>query len=213
MRFTWKCLGLIALGLAWAPHAGAAVTVPGLFTSGAVLQRDQPVPVWGWAAPGEEVTVTLDTERHQVKTGADGKWQVKLAARPAGGPHTLTIAGTNTIRLTDVLFGEVWLCAGQSNMAWCLVHSSGGKEAIANSANSSLRLFTHTEAPIPEVEPASACAGSWAEASPKTTTRASAVAYYFGRQLQQDLRVPVGLIYYAVGASVIESWTSHKGLE
>jgi sialate O-acetylesterase len=111
-----------------------------------------------------------------------------------------------------VLIGDVWLCAGQSNMAWCLVHSQGGKQAIAESANPSLRLVLHAEAPAPADEPAADCPGAWAAAGPKTRTRASAVAYFFGRRLQRDLRVPVGLIYYACGASLIESWTSRAGL-
>src|SRR4051794_13092754 len=119
MNTICKSLGMLSLYLAFAPPALAAVKLPGLFTSGAVLQRDMPVPVWGWAEPGEEVTVTIDKEQQKTTATTEGKWKVKLAARPAGGPYTMTIAGKNTITLEDVLFGEVWLCAGQSNMAWC----------------------------------------------------------------------------------------------
>jgi len=213
MKVIWKALVALALYLALAAHARADIKLPGLFTNGAVLQRDRPVPVWGWADPDEVVTVTIDKEQHKTTATAAGKWQVKLSPRPAGGPYTLTIAGKNTIALADVLFGEVWLCAGQSNMAWVVANSRDGKQAIAESTNPSLRLFVHSELPTPAEEPASACAGAWAAANPKTTIRASAVAYFFGRQLQQDLQVPVGLIYYACGASVIESWTSRVGLE
>ncbi len=111
----WVLTGLLA-GLPGG--ARADVKVPAIFGSHMVLQRDQKDRVWGWAEPGEEVTVKIAGQSHATKAGPDGSWQVTLEPMPAGGPHVLSIQGKNTLTLDDVLVGEVWLCSGQSNMQW-----------------------------------------------------------------------------------------------
>jgi sialate O-acetylesterase len=189
--------------------ARAEVTLPTLFTDHMVLQRGQSVPVWGWAEDGEEITVRFRNQ--EVRTRAqDGKWRVNLRKLTAGGPDTLTVTGRNRIEVRDVLVGEVWICSGQSNMEWAMRITHEPKEAIAQSANPSLRLFT-----VPKTKantPAQNVNAAWALASPETVEHFSAVAYYFGRDLQRALNVPVGLIHTSWGGSPAEVWMSESAL-
>lgn len=201
---------LTALFLGGATSASAAVKPNPLFSDGAVLQRGMPVPVWGTASEGERVTVTFQGQR--VSTVAkDGKWMVRLRSLRAGGPFEMTIEGENTIPVKNVLVGEVWIASGQSNMQWTLRQSAGADEAIANSRNPQIRLVTierkATDEPLTEVPV------KWEEAAPETVPNFSGVAYFFGRDLQKDLGVPVGLISTNVGGTPAEAWTSRGVLE
>src|SRR6516164_8345924 len=120
-RFRWGCsclAAMLALLIGEPSRAWADVKVPAIFGPHMVLQRDQKDRVWGWAEPGEEVTVGINGQNKSAKAGADGSWQIILDPMPAGGPHTLSIKGKNTLALEDVLVGEVWICSGQSNMQW-----------------------------------------------------------------------------------------------
>lgn len=204
---------ILAAAMAFAaflPHCRAEVSLHPLFTSHAVLQRERPVPVWGTAAPGEKVTVTL-AGKSVSTTAADGKWRVDLPAMPAGGPHVLKVEGSNTIKLEDVLIGEVWLCSGQSNMAFRLERASNAAEAIAASANENLRLFIVPTNTQDEPQSTTAC-GPWTVSGPATAGSFSAVAYFFGRDLQKALGVPVGLINSSVGGTPVEAWSSKEAL-
>jgi sialate O-acetylesterase len=198
------------------PAAHADVKVNSLFTDSMVLQQGVKCPVWGTAAPGEEVTVILQAgdQPAEAKGTADektGKWQVELPAQKAGGPFTMTIKGKNTITLRDVLIGEVWIASGQSNMEWPLQASDNAKEVISSSANPKIRLYTVakrvTDKPVAEA------GGKWQQAAPMTVPLFSAVAYFFGRDLQKTLNVPVGLIHTSWGGTVAEAWTSPTALE
>src|SRR3954470_6530950 len=111
----WALAGLLTVPLG---PARAEVKLPAIFGSHMVLQRDQKDRVWGWAEPGEEITVKIAEQNHTTKAGADGLWHVMIDPMPAGGPHVLSIEGKNKLRFDDVLMGEVWLCSGQSNMQW-----------------------------------------------------------------------------------------------
>ncbi len=190
--------------------AFADVKPHGLFGDGMVLQRDTAVPVWGTADEGEEVRVSFNGQ--QVSTKAtDRKWMVKLQPMKAGGPFSMTISGRNQLELRDVLVGEVWVCSGQSNMVQPVVNSENGKQEVANSANPMIRLFS-----VPYracEEPASDVAGSWAECKPETVRGFSAVGYFFGRDLQQALNVPVGLIKSCVGGTRAELWMARPVVE
>jgi sialate O-acetylesterase len=200
-------VGLL-LGLGFSVHAD--VRLPALFSDKMVLQRDIRVPVWGWADDGEEVTVTFRGETARTKA-KNGKWSVKLSRQKAGGPDTLVIQGKNKIVINDVLVGEVWICSGQSNMEWPLSQSFESAPDIAASANANLRLFlvpkTKAEAPRDDVK------ASWKNSGPESVPGFSAVAYYFGRDLQKALGVPVGLIETCWGGSPAEVWMSQKVLE
>ena len=195
---------LLALVAANPPHIRADVKLPAIFGSHMVLQRDQKDRVWGWAEPGEEVTVKIAGQSKSAKSGPDGAWQVVLDPMPAGGPHTLTIHGKNTVTLEDVLVGEVWICSGQSNMQWGVGGTKDVELEIPAAKYPGLRLIT-----VPNVgtqEPQKDFHGQWVPCRPDTVGGFSAVGYFFGRQLHQTLDVPVGLINDSWGGSACEAW-------
>ncbi|MCY7351919.1 MAG: sialate O-acetylesterase [Cytophagaceae bacterium] len=207
----WKLLGgLLSCGLAL--PALADVKLPSIFGNGMVMQRDKPVALWGWADAGEIVTVVLADDAYTAVPDAAGRWQVMLKATPAGGPYTLTVAGKNRIQLTDVLFGDVWLCSGQSNMEW-RIKSSGiyGNEA-ANSTNPNIRLIeiANTKKFSPQTDVVST---GWKAASPTTAPDFSAVAYFFAKTLYERYQVPIGLISSEWGGTIAEAWASRESLQ
>lgn len=190
--------------------ARAEVKPNALFSDGAVLQQGVAVPVWGTARDGEKVTVKIQDQ--EVSTVAkDGRWRVRLKPLKAGGPLTLTISGENTITLKNVLVGEVWLCSGQSNMGFKLSRAENAADAIAAAADAQLRLFSVPRGAADE--PQTELAGDWVESAPLTASNFSAVAYFFGRELRQALKVPVGLIDSSVGGTPAEAWTARGTLE
>ena len=190
----------------------ADVRLPHVFGDHMVLQREMPIPVWGWADPGEEVTVSLgDDNTATTKACADGAWRVDLAEMEAGGPYELTVAGNNTITMTDVLVGEVWLGSGQSNMQWNVASSVNGPQEVAAADHPNIRLLL-----VPTVlsgVPQRDVNVSWQKCSPATVPPFSAVLYFFGRDLQKELDVPVGLIATSWGGSPIEAWTPGVGYD
>ncbi len=198
-------VGLAALSLSFASMARADVKLPAVLDSHMVLQRDRPMPIWGWADPGEEVTVTLDAQKASAKADDKGRWQVTLKPVQADGKaHTMTIVGKNKIVLEDLLIGEVWLGSGQSNMQWSINQSQRAKEYTAAADKPQIRLFN-----VPLVQnskPAQDVKAKWAVCSSKSVGGFSAVLYHFGVRLQKELDVPVGLINASWGGSRIEPW-------
>ena len=180
------------------------VKLPAIFGSHMVLQRDQKDRIWGWAEPGESVTLKIAGQEKATKAGANGAWQVELDPMTAGGPHTVTIQGKNIIRLADVLIGEVWICSGQSNMRWSLAASKDADLEIIAANYPKIRLIS-----IPNrgtQEPQTDFGGKWEPCRPDKAAGFSAVGYLFGRRLHQSLDVPVGLINNAWGGSACEAW-------
>jgi sialate O-acetylesterase len=179
-----------------------------LFTDGAVLQRGQPVPVWGTARDGEKVTVEIDSQKITT-TAADGKWSVNLKPLKEGGPFTMKITGDNAVTVNNLLVGEVWVCSGQSNMEWTFSKAHNAKEEGPKAAFPKIRMFTVKKKtsvkPLTEVE------GSWVECSPETVGGFSAVGYFFARDLYQKLGVPVGMIHTSWGGTPAQAWTSLEG--
>ena len=189
------------------PQARANVTLPKVIGSHMVLQRDRPLPIWGWAAPGEQVTVTLDEATAAATADSEGNWKVVLPAMKRDGKaHHMTVSGKNKIELEDVLIGEVWIGSGQSNMEFNLAGSTGGKEAIAAATDAQIRLLQVDKVQAPQAANDVHSPG-WKVCSPQTVPGFSAVLYFFGRRLHQDLDVPVGLINSSWGGSAIEPWT------
>jgi len=203
-------LFLAAALILTAAAANAFVRPAGLFTDNAVLQQGMPIPVWGMATKDEQVTVTFAGQT--VSTVAkDGKWMVKFKPVKAGGPYKMTIAGENVIDLNNILVGEVWICSGQSNMEFHLYTASNGAEAIKDSADPMLRLFT-----VPKktsYTPVDDVTASWQPCSPETSPAFSAVGYFFGRDLRKALNVPVGLINSSWGGTYAQAWTSPEGMQ
>jgi len=202
---------ILALALA-APAAIAEVSLPSVLSDHMVLQRDQEVRIWGKAAAGENVTVSFAGQQVSAQADADGNWSIRLSALPASSDgRTLTITGSNTIELTDVLVGEVWVASGQSNMEFAVAGSANAQQEIADSGNDQIRMWTAERAV--SSEPAFDVPGSWQVASPQTTGGFSAVAYFFARQLQEELDVPVGVMHSSWGGTPVEAWTSRPVLD
>lgn len=181
-----------------------------LFSSGAVLQRDTDIPVWGRAKDGEKVTVQFDGQHAEAVT-KDGKWMVTLKPHKAGGPFTLTIAGENTVTIENVLVGEVWVCSGQSNMQFRFSKCADAATEGPAANYPQLRMFN--VANKSSLQPLDDVSGKWTECSPQSVGGFSAVGYYFGRDIHKALGVPVGMINSALGGTPAEAWTSLTGLE
>jgi hypothetical protein len=196
----------LVVALATLSPLSAAVRLPSLFSDHMVLQRDAAVPVWGWADPGEEVTVRIAGQQQSTKADANGKWSTKLEKLTATGPQTMTVKGSNEITIRDVLLGEVWLASGQSNMGLKVRGVNHAKDEITNAKFPQIRMFTVERKTA--VTPQAECGGYWQVCSPETVASFSATAYFFGRDLHQSLKVPVGLIDASWGGTRIESWTS-----
>lgn len=183
-----------------------------VFTDNMVLQRDQEDAVWGWADPGAKVTVSLAGQTADAVAGADGKWKLLLPALPAGGPHTMTVSGPEQVTLENILIGDVWICSGQSNMEWGVGSSNNAGQEIAAATDGQIRLLTVSKGVAPEPE-ATFESNGWQVCSPETVGGFSAVGYFFGRALREDLEVPIGLIHTSWGGTIAEAWTSKEALQ
>ncbi|MDO9373584.1 MAG: sialate O-acetylesterase [Ferruginibacter sp.] len=188
------------------------VSVASIFTDNMVLQQQSSVPVWGWSTPGALVRCTSSWDKKEItaRAGSDGKWIAWLKTPVAGGPYEITLADKVTLKLSNVLIGEVWLCSGQSNMEMPMMgfkgqSVEGSNEAILRSANEQVRVYTVPRAPVTTPQPNSKNA-AWKIAGPESISNFSATAYYFARLLNEILHVPVGVINASYGGSEIESW-------
>lgn len=187
-----------------------------LFADHCVLQRDRPIPIWGWTTPGATVQVRIAGQTAEAVAEADGRWRVTLPALPAGGPHELTLSGPAEATVRDVLIGEVWLCSGQSNMEQGVKVSRDAAAEIAAADHPQLRLCWVRKHIAVTPQPLNPL--TWAVCTPETLGRHgtwggfSAVAYHFGRTLQQELGVPVGLIHASWGGTPAQAWVSAGGL-
>jgi sialate O-acetylesterase len=189
----------------------ADVRVPQIFSDNLVLQRGMEIPVWGWADPGEEVAIRIGQFGLTTTANDSGTWSVKLPAMEAGGPFELVVSGKNTLRLQNVLVGEVWVCSGQSNMEWSVRASKNPEEEAAAASYPEIRLFHVPRRALGQ--PATDLAAVWRPCQPDSVVNFSAVAYYFGREIHQKLDVPVGLINTSWGGTRIEPWTPPAGFE
>jgi sialate O-acetylesterase len=205
-----RILAVIGLVAASSPFVRADVKPHALISENMVLQQGMKVPIWGTADDGEAVTVRFQGQEMHA-TAEHGKWRVDLAELKAGGPFEMTIAGKNTIHFKNVLVGEVWVCSGQSNMEWPVWLTADADKAIAAAKNPMIRLLTVPKNPssVPQHD----LAAKWDECTPETVRNFSAVGYYFGRDLNSAMRVPVGLIHTSWGGTPAESWTSKPALE
>ncbi len=175
-------------------QARADVTLPPIFSDHAVLQADRAVPVFGTAAPGEEVAVEFQSQKKTARADRDGKWLVRLDPLKAGGPFEMKIAGGNTVLLKDMLVGEVWIAGGQSNMRFPLSNATNGKEDA-------------TRANVPEIR-FLRVGGRWQTCNPKSAPTFSAVAFYFAVALHQARKVPVGIVDNSVSGELAQNFMS-----
>jgi sialate O-acetylesterase len=220
-RAATTALALLVL-LLGAVQGRAEVKLASPFTDHAVLQCGRKVPVWGTADPGERVTVEFAGRKKSVKAGADGKWRINLDSLPASDEgRTLTVTGSATreaIQCNDVLVGEVWLCSGQSNMDFTVARTTkhyfagvnNETQEVAAASYPNLRMFTGEWRR--SYEPQSSVPGTWQVCTPENAREFSAIGYFFARDLQRELKVPLGIITESFGASTAEAWTSREAL-
>jgi sialate O-acetylesterase len=189
----------------------ATVTLPAVLTDHMVVQRNLPVHIWGWAAPGETVNASFRGANATASADSLGQWSIYLPSGEAGGPFPMTIKGENAIEFSDILVGDVWVASGQSNMEFTLVEAINGPAEIAAATHPQIRLFQVEHAvsgyPLDNVK-----AQPWEVCAPETIATFSAVAYFFARQLEDKEHVPIGLIESNWGGTPAEAWTSMRGL-
>jgi sialate O-acetylesterase len=211
-RFTCAAVALL-LAAAFAPRAGhAKPRLPAVIGSNMVLQRDTPLTIWGWADPGEEIEVAIGANKGVAKADDKGRWRVKLAPmKGSADPVKMTIRGTETIELTNILIGEVWLGSGQSNMQWSVAASKNKAAEIANAKFPNIRLFLVPL--VPSGTPADDVKARWVECSPESVPTFSAVLYFFGREIHKQIDAPIGLIATSWGGTRIEPWIPPVGFD
>jgi len=202
-RFVFLALLLSALSFS----LNAEVKLPKVIGSNMVLQRNQPITIWGWADKGEKILVRFSGQETQVLTGPDGLWMVSLDPMEAGGPFEMVISGSNTITLENIMIGDVWICSGQSNMEWTVSNSNNPEEEIAAAIYPNIRLFEVPHnvqlSPVEDIP-----SGEWMECSPENISSFTAVGYFFGRHIHQEVGVPIGLISTNWGGTNVETWMS-----
>jgi sialate O-acetylesterase len=198
---------LFLVGLFYSSTIKAEVTIPNILSSNMVLQREIGTNVWGWAKPGEKISVTFRGESVKTKTDKTGNWKVKIPTGIAGGPFQLVIEGKNKITLDNILVGDVWICSGQSNMEFKLKQAENSIAEAKKANFPNIRLFTikQNAAAIPASNVATA---SWQICTPITAPEFSAVGYFFGKKIHLETGIPIGLISSNWGGTCVETWTS-----
>ena len=198
-------LAAILVSLVFSSPSPADVKLPNLFSDHMLLQQSTAAPIWGWAEPGEAVRVAATWGKDaRTKTDQDGRWKVFLPTPAHGGPYQIKISGRNERTLDDVMIGEVWLCAGQSNLGWRLSATYHGKEDGATANHPNLRIFRserqHSPTPLDD------CKATWTPCTPESAATCSAVSFYFARKVHSELKVPVGIIVQPYAGTPIEGW-------
>ena len=205
---------LIASAISVATAVGAlaqsSIRMPRIFSSGMVLQRGQPIALWGWSRPRTDVVVRLASTSASARADATGAWSLELPSRPAGGPFPLVVrAAGDSLVFSDVLIGDVWVASGQSNMEFEVMFAANASETVASANDSTIREFKvpNSWANTPESDLAG---GSWLPADRAHVASFSAVAYFFVRHLRPSVNVPIGIINTTWGGSNIETWISRQ---
>ena len=203
---------LAILFLAFSFCSNANVRMPLLFSDGMVLQRNKPIPVWGWADANEKVEVRFNKQAKTIIADKNGKWMVKLDTEKAGGPFELTITGKNKIVITNVLVGEVWICSGQSNMEFQMYKTMNSKAEIEDSNYPMIRHFGVAQdlsgSPKEDLK-----AGKWAVSNKENVGDFTAVGYFFAKKIYAELKIPIGIINTSWGGTCVETWTSREAFE
>lgn len=189
----------------------AEVRLPRLISDGMVLQRDVDLKIWGWASPKETVTVTFLSQTYKTKANSEGEWSVNLPPQQAGGSYEIKI---NDIIIKDILFGDVWLCSGQSNMELPIYRTLDlYKDEVEKAENTEIRYFRMPIYYDFNNEEVDYKGGEWKSVTPENIMQVSATAYFFAKDLYEKYRIPIGLINTAVGGSPAEAWISVNTLK
>lgn len=205
-----KYLAILFIAFSFCSYAN--VRMPLLFSDGMVMQRNKPIPVWGWADANEKVEVRFNKQTKTITADKNGKWMVKLDAEKAGGPFELSIIGKNKIVIKDVLVGEVWICSGQSNMEFQVYKTMNSKAEIEDSNYPMIRHFGVAQdlsgSPKEDLK-----AGKWAVCNKETVGDFTAVGYFFAKKIYAELKIPIGIINTSWGGTCVETWTSREAFE
>ena len=185
--------------------------LPNFFSNNMVLQRDLPIPIWGKADENGIVLIKFGEQEVSTVVDRSGNWTVELAPERAGGPFDMMVIGKDTMIISNIMIGEVWICAGQSNMGWPLIKSQRGEEALKTAGNNDIRLFTVGFNAA--LEPQEDVSGKWDLCTAETAADFSAAAFYFGRKLYQELKVPIGLIETQWGGTPAEAWMTRETIQ
>lgn len=209
------CKYFFLLFLACCLYSGhAQVRLPRLISSGMVLQQRTPLRIWGWAAPGEKLSIRFTGHQYSTQSDEQGNWHIDLPARKAGGPYTMTITASNEIQLNNILIGEVWLCSGQSNMELTMERVKYRyPEEMGGAGNTAIRQFTVPDEYDFVSEHKDLDAGEWLPATHENLPQFSAVAWFFAKHLFEKYKTPIGLINAALGGSPAEAWISEASLK
>lgn len=206
-------LVLMLILVAWI-SSQAEIRLPRLISDGVVLQRDAKVKLWGWASPNESVTLTFQNKKFKAKADNSGKWLILLPPQKAGGPYQMAFKGRNEIIIKNILFGDVWICSGQSNMVIPMERvKEKYPDEIENANYPEIRNFfiptlTNLEKPVADLP-----SGNWILANPKDVLRFSAIAYFFAKKIYEKYHVPIGIINSSVGGTPIQAWISEQGFK
>ncbi len=190
----------------------AQVTLPKIFADNMVLQRNSPIPVWGWAAANEKIEVRFHNQIKKTRADKNGKWIIHLDSESAGGPYILTMNGNNTIEIKNVLVGEVWLCSGQSNMEFRVSEVINAEKEINDANFPMIRHFDVANA-ISSLPEDDFKEGKWEACSQSTVGNFTAVGYFFAKKIYEELKIPIGLINASWGGTDSETWTSREAFE
>jgi sialate O-acetylesterase len=190
------------------------IKLPRLISDGMILQRDVPVKIWGWAGANEKIGISFNKKKFQTSASPDGNWSISLPAQKAGGPYEMTLTSSNTIVLKNILFGDVWLCSGQSNMELPMERVKDKYSAIISTANNlSIRQFLVPDQYDFAKENVDLSSGEWKSVNPVDILQFSAVAYFFASEIYSKYKIPIGLINSALGGSPAESWISAENIK
>ncbi|WP_242155524.1 sialate O-acetylesterase [Aestuariivivens sediminis] len=189
----------------------ADVSVADIFSSNMVLQRNMDLKIWGTADPEEALTLSFNGQNLKTKADKNGKWQLTLKPMSVGGPFEMILQGHNKLVLDNILIGDVWICSGQSNMAWAMKNSKDANKEIKNADYPNIRLYSVpreiSTVPMSEISNA-----SWEICNPQNIKEFSAVGYFFGRTIHLEQNLPIGLINTSFGATCVETWTSRESM-
>ncbi len=211
----FKILSLFTTLLLVILSVDAQVKVPRFVSDSMVLQRNTAIPIWGWAAPGEKVTITFNNKKYETVTGSDKKWSVKLDKMNAGGPYTLQIDASNHLEIKGILIGDVWIASGQSNMDFRMYQAKDkyAKE-IANSTNTNIRQFlVYKRYYFPSTLDDVRSVDGWQSANPVNTLQFTAVGYFFAKNIYDKYKVPIGIIHTSWGGTPAQSWVSEETIK
>jgi sialate O-acetylesterase len=211
--FNFKCL-LMLVFVAFQLNSNAQIKLPNLISNGMVLQRNQPVKIWGWSSPKEKIEVRFVNKKYKTTADEKGNWNLELAAHKEGGPYEMTLKGKNQILISDILYGDVWFCSGQSNMVHQVeLHKVRYADEVDKANFPEIRHLTIPTLTDLNGEKNDLPVVNWKTCNPSNVLQFSAVAYFFAKQLYEKYHIPIGLINSSVGGTPIEAWISENGLK